>query len=263
MRREHRGVVNASDVTANRGGEAYFGIVIHRSRGTGRPFASPVCIVSRANVKVTSSKTLRDAVRQDLIVQNPASVAQAPRRARGRPDVWTESQVILFLSQARASSANFPLYLFIAGTGVRVGEALGLAWQALDLREGMAHIEQALQRARGGGYLLRDPKSVRSRRTIALPPEIVGVLRDLRVCRDEERRRRGCCAQGSSCITQACPGWHETGLVFTQPNGKPFHANNLRQRDLHRLCRRLLGCPHAGRSTTCVTLMPRTCSSGG
>ncbi len=176
---------------------------------------------------------------QDLIVQNPAAAAQAPKRARVTLDVWTESQVNLFLSEAHTSSAYYPIYLFIAGTGARVGETLGLAWEDLDLREATAYIDQALQRPRGGGYVLRDPKSLRSRRAIALPPEIVEVLRDQRSHQDEERRRRPPCEHGPSCTDQACQGRHETGLVFTQPDGKPLHASNIRQRDLKRLCKRL------------------------
>ena len=54
-------------------------------------------------------------------------------------------------------SFYYAVYLFIVGTGVRVGEALGLAWPHLDLREGIAFIEQGLQRLRGGGYVLKDP----------------------------------------------------------------------------------------------------------
>jgi len=184
-------------------------------------------------------KALRDAVRGDLIVQNPVDVAQAPKRARVKLDIWTESQVILFLSEARTSSPYYAFYLFIAGTGVRVGEALGLSWRALDLRENVAHIEQALQRVRGGGCVLRDPKSVRSQRAIGLPSAMTEVLRDLRTRQEDERRRRGPCERGMSCTDQACARWHESGLVFTQPNGKPLHANNIRQRDLRRLCSRL------------------------
>jgi integrase len=183
-------------------------------------------------------KALRDAVRQDLIVQNPASAAQPPRRAKPRLDVWSEPQVLLFLSEARSRSPHYPLYLFIAATGARVGEALGLEWRSLDRREGVAHIEQALQR-RGRGYSLREPKSDRSRRAVALPPEVTGVLRDLRDRQEEERRRRVPCERGPECALAACGGWHETGLVFAQPNGKPLHANNVRQRDLRRLCARL------------------------
>jgi integrase len=178
-------------------------------------------------------------VRQDLIVQNPATAAQAPKRARTCPDVWTEAQTLLFLSEAKAKSVYHPLYLFLIGTGCRLGEALGLSWRALDLREGIAYIEQTLQRTHGGGYVLKDPKSLRSHRSVTLPPEIAQVLVALRGRQDTERRQRTPCERGVRCTGQACSRWHETGLVFTQPNGKPLHANNIRQHDLRRLCKDL------------------------
>jgi len=184
-------------------------------------------------------KALEDGVRQDLIVKNPAATAQAPKRARARPDVWSESQTLLFLSEAKASSSYYPVYAFIVGTGVRVGEALGMAWENLDLREGVARIDQTLQRVHGGGYILKDPKSARSVRPVALPAETVEVLRDLHAQHAERRRKLHRCEHGASCTDQACRHWHEAGLLFTQRNGKPLHANNIRQRDLRRLCTHL------------------------
>ncbi len=184
-------------------------------------------------------KALGDAVRQDLIVQNPAATAQAPKRAQTRPEVWSESQTLLFLSEAKATSAYYPVYAFIVATGVRVGEALGIAWEDIDLRESIARVDQTLQRIRGGGYVLKDPKSVRSVRPVLLSPETVEVLQDLQAGQGERRRGLPRCERGVSCTDQACRHWHEVGLVFTQPNGKPLHPNNIRQRDLRRFCTQL------------------------
>lgn len=114
-----------------------------------------------------------------------------------------------------------------------------LGWSTLDLREGVASVEQPLQRTGRRGYQIKCPKTVHSRRSIALSPEIVEVLRALRERQTEERRRRSPCPSGVECKDQVCPHWHETGLVFTPPNGKPLHANNVRQRDLRKLCTRL------------------------
>lgn len=37
-----------------------------------------------------------------------------------------------------------------------MGEALGQRWRDLNLSEGVAYITQALQRIRGGGYVMQD-----------------------------------------------------------------------------------------------------------
>jgi integrase len=119
---------------------------------------------------------LRAAERQDLILKNPAAIAQAPRRARPTLHVWTESETMLFLSEARTRSPYYRLYLFLVATGTRLGEALGLTWRDLDLRAGDVTIRQTLQRLKGGGYVQREPKTPHSRRTITLPPELIGEL---------------------------------------------------------------------------------------
>lgn len=154
-------------------------------------------------------KTLRDAERQELVRQNPAHLAEGPRRTQSRPDVWTEAQVHLFLSEAREHSSYYPLYLFIAATGCRLGEALALHWSDVNLRESEVTIRSSLVRPRGGGYIVKSPKTRGSERSIGLPSEVVEVLRGM--------RRKG------------------SEFVFCRRGGKPVHASNLRQRDLRGL----------------------------
>lgn len=156
-------------------------------------------------------KTLRDAERQELIRQNPAHLAEGPRRSQTRPEVWTEAQIHLFLSEARERSPYYPLYLFLAATGCRLGEALALRWADVNLREAEVVIRSSLVRPRGGGYVLKNPKTRGSERCVGLPGEVVEVLRRM---------------------------WREglnSEFVFCRRGGKPVHASNLRQRDLRGL----------------------------
>ncbi len=188
-------------------------------------------------------KALRDAERQDLILKNPAATAQPPKRARVHLDVWTEAQTLLFLSEAKAHSPYYPLYLFLIGTGVRVGEALGLTWRDVALGDGVVYISRALQRPNGGGYVLKDPKTSHGRRAITLPPELAEELRNLRARQHEEKAKRGTCRDEGQCPRQHCPDWHNLGLVFCQRNGKPLHIHNIRLHNLKPLCKRL-GLPY-------------------
>jgi integrase len=188
-------------------------------------------------------KALKDAERQDLILKNPASSAQAPKRARVRLEIWTEAQILLFLSEAKSRSPNYPLYLFLVGTGVRVGEAMGLTWRDVALGDGVVCITQALQRNGGGGYTLAEPKTANSRRTITLPPEVAEELRRVLARQRVERKKRGDCETGVQCTRPRCKHWHPLDLVFCQPNGQPLHVHNLRQGDLRRLCKKL-GLPY-------------------
>lgn len=184
-------------------------------------------------------RALKDAARQDMIRQNPAAFVKAPKRARTRPDIWTEAQTLLFLSEVRASSRYYPVYVFAVGTGARIGEVLGLRWRDLDLNEGVAYVAQTLQRLRGGGYILRAPKTEQSGRRVALPPEVISELRALKARQEEQRVRRDLCEAGEKCCAQHCLRWHALGLVFVSETGKPLHDGNLRRRDLKRLCEKL------------------------
>jgi len=162
-------------------------------------------------------KTLRDAERQELIRQNPAHLAEGPRRTQARPEVWTEAQVHLFLSEARERSQHYPLYLFLAATGCRLGEALALHWTDVDLREADVTIRSSLVRPRGGGYVVKTPKTRSSERCVGIPQELIECLKAM--------PRRG-------------------EFVFSRRDGGPLHANNLRRRDLQKLWeKRLDGTP--------------------
>jgi integrase len=145
---------------------------------------------------------LASACRQDLIVKNPAAFAEAPRRRRSDLSVWTESETVLFLSDAQQHSRYYRLYLFLVATGARLGEALRLIWRDVDLRSGTVTVQRS--------------KTPASRRTITLPPECVQELERLRAHAPRDDR-----------------------LVFCQTNGKPLHANNIRQRDLYPRARAL------------------------
>ena len=89
--------------------------------------------------------------------------------------VWSEEQLHAFLDSV-ADQRLYPLWRFLAMTGCRRGEALGLTWRDLDIEGGRVAIVRALVPI--DGKLCRDePKTKRGRRLIALDAETVAVLR--------------------------------------------------------------------------------------
>src|SRR6266545_6727274 len=98
--------------------------------------------------------------------------------------------------------------------GLRQGEALGLAWNDIDLDGGTLTVRKTLQRI-DESFVLVEPKTVRSRRTIALPSVAVNVLRTHRARQMEERLMAGSL-------------WEDDwGLVFTTATGRPLHGTNV------------------------------------
>jgi integrase len=87
-----------------------------------------------------------DAVRWRRLVVNPASQATPPSAALAKPPemrVWTGPQVRRFLELCDGDRYRWP-WLFLATTGCRRGEALGLRWSDVDLDRRLASIRQEL-----------------------------------------------------------------------------------------------------------------------
>jgi integrase len=176
-------------------------------------------------------KALKTAVRWGLLSQNPVDRVDLPRNREVEMRVWDEEQAQMFLAEARRSSSLFPLYVFVATTGVRMGEVLGLAWKHLSLPMGTASIVRTVywlygSKARGEQtrLLFNEPKSQKSRRQVPLLPEVIEGLVALRKQREENRNVLG-------------DRYRDHDLVFCQANGTPLHPSDVRK-DFNRVLRK-------------------------
>ena len=77
------------------------------------------------------SKTLKDAVKWQLIVRNVAEAVTPPKTKKVEMQTWDQEQVKIFLQVAK-DSYYYPIYLTAINTGMRRGEVLGLRWQDID-----------------------------------------------------------------------------------------------------------------------------------
>jgi integrase len=155
------------------------------------------------------TRALRDAVRWHHIVRNPAQDADPPRAARSTMRYWTAQQLRIFLEHD-ADDRLQALWTLLATTGMRRGEACGLAWTDLDLDAGRLSITRTLVVV-GREVAFSEPKTERSRRSLTLDAGTVAALRAWRTRQREERLAFG-------------PGWeNEHGLVFSAPDGRPLN----------------------------------------
>jgi integrase len=93
---------------------------------------------------------------------------------------------------------------------------LGLWWEDVDLGAGTLHVRHALQRV-AGTLTLVEPKTRRSRRTVAMPAPIVTALRADMVRQIEERLFAG-------------SRWQDTGFDFTTMVGTPLDGTAVTKR---------------------------------
>jgi integrase len=100
----------------------------------------------------------------------------------------SDGQLRLLFEETRSSRLH-ALWVLLATTGLRLGEALGLTWPDVDVERGSLTVRRALQRLpkRLGGVVLVEPKTDRSRRTVHLAPGTVAVLAEHRARQANDR----------------------------------------------------------------------------
>lgn len=166
---------------------------------------------SVAHIRTVLRTALQRAVRWGVVGRNVAALADPPRVPAREVEAMTPQEATAILG-AVAGTRIAGLVTLALYTGLRSGEALGLRWADVDLEARALRVHVALQR-RDGTFVLVEPKTVRSRRTLGLPGPAVEALRAQRARQAEMRL-----AAGSV--------WQEMvpDLVFTTATGSPFHG---------------------------------------
>ena len=153
-------------------------------------------------------RAFKDAVRWGRLARNPADAADPPRAGQKSDGVqaWDAATLRTFLSRSRESGDRLhALWVLLATTGMRRGEAIGLRWKDVDLDKGRLSVVQTITQTRSK-VMIGEPKTSSGRRSIALDDATVGVLRDHRKAMLEERMLVG-------------PDFSDEGLVFHHPDG--------------------------------------------
>jgi integrase len=166
-------------------------------------------------IHATLRKALADAVRWQLIPRNAASFADPPRASRPEMSVWSATELQAFLV-ATEHDRLATLWQFMAFTGVRRGEALGLRWCDLDLERGRATISQTILPI-AHRPTVGEPKTAQGRRSVALDRGTVAALQLRRKIQLEQRLLVG-------------PDFHDHGLVFALPDGRPLNPEYVSRR---------------------------------
>lgn len=171
---------------------------------------------TRRAVHVTIRQALGDAVSDGLLLHNPTDAVTAPRQPTPTRRFLTPEQVRTLLESTDATQPpqTIALVTLIASTGMRIGEALGLRWEDVDLPAQEVRVTRTLAEV-NGKFVEQEPKTKAGRRSITLPKRAAKRLREL-------RRSRGTVPLG-------------TALVFHNQRGGWLRKSNLYQQVLHPL----------------------------
>lgn len=153
-------------------------------------------------------RALRDAEVAGLVARNVARLARPPRVPHLEMRTLTREQVRTLLASTVDERLGAFWHLAVA-SGARVGELLALTWDRIDLERGSIQITRTLTLSERG-FVMGEPKTSASRRTIPVGKVATAALRRHRAGQELERRVAG-------------SAWHRGELVFSDQIGRPLN----------------------------------------
>lgn len=175
---------------------------------------------------------LSAAVDDGVLLANPASrlgrtLRLVPAKATRQEDIkaMTREQLATFLGVATVDEPRtYPLLLLLARTGLRIGEALALQWEDVDLHGHTLRVARSLA---DNGQRVDTPKSGHGR-DVDLSQQLAATLRGVDAARKARALRKGI----------ARPPW-----VFPSERGETLDPHNVR-RAFRRILERAKLPPH-------------------
>ncbi len=153
---------------------------------------------------------LKDAMRWNRVARNVADAATPPPTGstkRGQHTTWTGDQLRRFLGFIAEDRYVTP-WIFLATTGCRRGECLGLRWSDLDLDGSTAIISRQVTSIDHEIVVKELPKTKRGH-MVALDSNTVSMLRRWRAQQNEEKLLVGPC-------------YVDEAYVFCKPDGTVY-----------------------------------------
>ena len=199
----------------------------HRGHNRG----SELSIRSTRYVHTIIRKALEDAVRKGRLVRNPADAADPPtarrvkKAAKDSMCTWSTSELEDFLRRSEGNRYQ-PAWLFLATTGCRRGEAVGLRWCDVDIDRGTVSIRQTITAISHRIHVDLGTKTDDGR-TLELDTRTVAALKGWKARQAHEKLLMG-------------RGYRDGDLVFCHPDGRPYHPERF-SREFDRMVERL-GC---------------------
>jgi len=169
------------------------------------------------------SGALKQAEKNQLVLRNVCRLAELPRHTRKEMQTLTIEHVMTQLLPALQGDQLYAAYLTLFMVGLRRGELLGLRWQDVDIYAGIVQVRQILVRIynrdatgerRKTRLHFQEPKTGKSRRSVAIPDVCLAALRQHRAHQAEEKLLLG-------------PGYQDHGLVFARIDGTPIDPRSM------------------------------------
>lgn len=168
------------------------------------------------NLNLYLHKVLEQAVKEGIILSNPASALNLPHSRRPDIEILTRDEQAMLVRASYNDRYGVFIRLVLV-TGLRLGELLGLMWEDIDFRKSMLHIRRTLNRLQipdlpddnkgpKTQIVIQEPKSANSVRSIPLLPAVIQDILRWKAVQASDRSAAGA-------------AYNETGLIVTNPLG--------------------------------------------
>ena len=172
----------------------------------------PISTIKGINTRL--KPCLGEAEKQGYIQKNYCKMVTLPKdNNKKNIQVLTQQQQKLFIEAIKGHKLEV-LFLIALGTGLRLGELLGLKWSDIDFNTGILTVNRTLSRVKNqttGKYEIieQTPKTKNSNRTIPIPNDILNKLKEHKKNQSKQRLFVG-------------EGYINNNYVFTDDAGNPI-----------------------------------------
>lgn len=119
------------------------------------------------------------AMEKRMVRENPCDGVVVPKPQRRDKQVWNPLQLQAFLT-SEADRPLFPFWAFMIATSCRLGEALAVQWQDIDLDAGTVWLRRTVAKLEDGSKaIVQRTKSGQEGRVVTLEPWIVSILEEM------------------------------------------------------------------------------------
>ena len=179
------------------------------------------------------SQIFASAVKAKKLRQSPIlDVQTTPKARKADIQVLDDHELAALFKQLEGRPLYMPVML-AASTGMRRGEVLAVRWKDIDLDACTLQVAQVVEFV-GRKVSLKEPKTERSRRSIALPDRLVEELKAYR-----KEHARLCLGLGLGKVDLVFPHWPNGGLInpshFTKAFSREAEAAKLSHVTFHGL----------------------------
>lgn len=164
-------------------------------------------------IRTALSPIFSTAVKKELLLKNPVANATTPSGEEKEKLFLNAQQCreLLTFVDEMSNPQLCGVVKTLIYTGMRVGELTALHWDEVNLDKAMITIKYNLYHL-DGEYHLSTPKTKSSARVIAIPPQLVELLKKQKVWQEQRKKDVG-------------SRWIDRGAVFTGEYGEYMNKN--------------------------------------